>query len=257
MKPKKTLLITIIALLLIILNVSFVYAEEGNASVEIVPDVQSAKGGQTVTFKVYLNDIVSELGMGGLQGALNFSEEFDLDTIKVIGVNGCSVTYSKENKYFAILKDDITAVENLIKAKTEIMEVSVKVKEGATIGNKATMAIIPQDSEEGQPERLSVAEAYYDENGVIQTRPIETSPATASVTISKNGGTTIIPATTPSPKPSTKPTSSPLAVNSPKATTSPSKLPQTGISDNPVPVLFGALIVVLISYIAYRRYKEI
>ncbi len=249
MKPKKTLLITIIALLLIMLNVSFIYAEEGSASIEIVSDTQNAKVGQTVTFKVYLNNIVSELGMGGLQGALNFSEEFDLNTIKVTGVNGCSVTYTKENKYFALLKDDLTEEEDLIKAKTEIMEVSVKIKEDATIGSKATMAIIPKDTEEGEPAGLAVAEAYYDEEGVIQTRPIETSPATASVTVSKEGGTTIIPDTTPSKKP--------VTVNSPKATTPPSKLPQTGISDNPAPVLFGALVVVLISYVAYRRYKEI
>ncbi len=255
MKQKKTLLTAIIALLLIILNVNFVYADEGRASIEIIPDLQNAKGGQTVTFTVYLSDVVSELGMGGLQGALNFSSEFDIDTVEVNGLNGSTVTFNEDNNYFASLIDINSKkdIDKLIKNRTAIMEVSVKVKEGATIGNKATMAIIPQDSEEGQPERLFVAEAYYDESGNIQTRPITTSPATASVTVSEEGGTIVIPQTTPSPRPSSRPTSSPSVIN----TTPPSKLPQTGISDNPVPVLFGALVVVLISYVAYRRYKEV
>lgn len=252
MKQKKTLLMAIIALLLIILNANFVYADEGSASVEIVPDVQNAKEGQTVTFTVYLTDIVSELGMGGLQGALNFNEEFDVDTVAVKGLNGMSATYNKTNNYIVAYKDDLTSLDNLIKNRTAIMEISVKVKEGATIGNKATMAIIPQDSDEGQPDRLFVAEAYYGEDGAVETRPIETSPATASVAVSEEGGTIVIPQTTPSPRPSTRPTSP-----SANATTPPSRLPQTGISDNPVPVLFGALVVVLISYIAYRRYKEV
>lgn len=257
MKQKKTLLMTIIALVLIILNVNFVYADEGSASIEIVPNVQNAKEEQKVTFTVYLTDIVSELGMGGLQGALNFSEEFDMDTVEVKGLNGMSATYNKANNYVVAYTEDLTSLDSLIKDRTAIMEVSVKVKKGATIGSKATMAIIPQDSDEGQSNKLFVAEAYRGEDGIIETRPIETSPATASVTISEEGGTIIIPQTTPSAKPSTKPTSSPSAVNSPKVTTQPSKLPQTGISDNPIPVLFGALVIVLVSYVAYRRYKEV
>lgn len=256
MKQKKTLFMAIIALLLIIFNVNFVNAAEGSASIEIVPDVQNAKKEQTVTFTVYLTDIVSELGMGGLQGALKFNEEFDADTVTVKGLNGMSATYNKTNNYVVAYKDDLTSLDNLIKNRTAIMEVSVKVKEGATIGNKATMAIIPQDSGDGQADKLYVAEAYNGDDGVVETRPIGTSPATASVTVSEEGGIIVVPST-PSAKPSTKPSTKPTAVNSPKVTTPPSKLPQTGINDNPVPVLFGALVVVLISYIAYRRYKEV
>ena len=85
MKQKKTLLVAIITVLLIIFNVNFAYAAEGSASIEIVPNVQNAKEEETVTFTVYLKDIVSELGMGGLQGALNFSEEFDISTVEVKG----------------------------------------------------------------------------------------------------------------------------------------------------------------------------
>ena len=164
------------------------------------------------------------------------------------------VTYNKTNNYVTLYKDDLTTEDELIKNRTAIMEVSVKVKKGATAGSKATMAVVPQDSEEGQPAKLFVAEAYYREDE-IDTRPIETSPATASITVSENGGTIVIPQATPSAKPTA--TASPLTVNSPKATTQPNNLPQTGISDNPVPVLFGSLIVLLISYVAYRRYKDI
>ncbi len=254
MKQKKTLLVAIITVLLIIFNVNFAYAAEGSASIEIVPNVQNAKEEETVTFTVYLKDIVSELGMGGLQGALNFSEEFDISTVEVKGLNGMLVTYNKTNNYVTLYKDDLTTEDELIKNRTAIMEVSVKVKKGATAGSKATMAVVPQDSEEGQPAKLFVAEAYYREDE-IDTRPIETSPATASITVSENGGTIVIPQATPSAKPTA--TASPLTVNSPKATTQPNNLPQTGISDNPVPVLFGSLIVLLISYVAYRRYKDI
>lgn len=250
MKQKKTLLMAIIALLLIILNVNFVYAAEGEVSIDIKPDVTRAKKGQTVTFTVYLNVIRSEIGMDGLQGVLTFSDEFDKNTVEVKDVDGKKAQYVKSTGKFVVDRP-ITEEDDLIKQGTTavIMKVSVKIKEEATIGKEATMMI----SGEGENGKPLVAEAYRGTDH-LESRAVGTSPATASITVSEEGGTIVIPQTTPSPKPSTKPSST---VNSPKATTQPTKLPQTGISDNPLPILFGALAVVLISYVVYRRYKEI
>lgn len=239
MKSKRILLIVIMALLVIMCNVKFVYAD--SVSVTITPSKKEYAPGQTVELTVALTNIESEAGIFGLSGELDYStdifEKIEVDengtTDQITGLNGWGdITYSPETKQISTVRT------SALKSTQNILKITLKVKEGAALGKTSIM--------------LSGLEASDSVND------ISTTPATATVEIknaSDIGGTTIPVVTTPSPRP----TSSPSAVNSPKVTPSnlPSKLPQTGISDNPAPILFGALIVTLISYVVYRRYKEI
>ena len=101
-------------------------------------------------------------------------------------------------------------------------------------------------------------DSFFETNSLLVFKIVESSLKDKS----EIGGGEIIPIiTTPSPAATASPTttSSPITLVSPNTTASPStgKLPQTGIGDSPVPILFGALVLTLVSYIAYRRYKDI
>lgn len=239
MKSKRILLIALMALLVIISNINFVYAD--SVSVTVSPTSPEYAAGQTVVLTVSLTNIESDTGIFGLSGELDYStdifEEIKVDeygnTDQITALNGWGdLTYNSETKEFEVVRT------SPIKSTQNIMKISLKVKEGAALGRTTIM--------------LSNLEASDSVND------ISTTPATATVEIknaSDIGGTTIPVVTTPS----VKPTSSPITIGSSSTTPSnkPSKLPQTGISDNPAPILFGAFVVGLISFVAYRRYKDI
>lgn len=253
MKVKKILLITLIALAVIIGNVKFVYATD-SFSVKMNASSTSYARGDTVIITVTLSDINSTNGIYGLEGKLEYKtdifEEIVTDssrnTTQITSLNGWgSATFNSETKEFAIM--------TVLPAKStqNIMQIALKIKEDAPLGTASIML-----------KNLIGSNAGED---------IETSPATASITIKDEseiiGGEIPVITTTPSPEstPSTNVTTTPsssssqITVSSPKATQTPnaSTLPKTGIEDNPVPILFGALIICLGAYIAYRRYKDI
>lgn len=237
MKSKKILLVLFIALVVIISSANFVYADSVNVNAKA--STEDYAEGQTVIITVSLSDINSSKGIYGLEGKLDYKtdifEEIKSDedgvTEQITGLNDWGdITYNSETREFSIVKT------SPIKDTEDIMQISLKVKQGAPLGK----AIIMLDD-------------LVASNG---TDDIDTAPVTVTVNIkdkSEVGGGTILPITSPSPVT----TSSPISITLSTPTTSPDKLPQTGIGDNPTPVLLGTLIISLVSFIAYRRYKDI
>lgn len=258
MKCKKIFLVLLIAMTIIILNCNYVNAAE-SFNMNATSDKQNYSVGQTVEVTVNLSNIVSESGLYGISGTLQYDtnvfEEIQSDNAgnsdSLVGLNSWSVSYNKQDKMVAA----ITSVA--AKGEQSIFKILLKVKNGATLGKTTIMLndVIGASADNGDD--------------------ITTTPTSVSVNIQDGSSTQeippeIIPSPIPSPEPSPAspdilPSHIPQASSSPKViTTTPTSgqkpsgsLPQTGINDCIMPVLLGALIISLISYIAYRRYKDI
>lgn len=211
-------------------------------------DKQNYAEGQTVEITVALANIASEAGLYGLSGKLSYDTSI-FETITssstgvtedIVSLNGWgNVTYNSSTNQFSILTTSPT------KGAQSIMKIKLKVKEGATLG-KATIMLNDLQASNGADD-------------------ITTTAASVSVNIKDpsevDGGEipSIITTPTPTATPTQAPTKTPTQVptKAPTPTPSGSKLPQTGIEDNPTVVIIGALLISLGSYIAYRRYKDI
>lgn len=250
MKSKKILLVILVALMLIISNISFVYADSFN--VTLASDKQNYAAGQTVIIKVSLSDIDSSIGLYGLSGALDYDtnvfEPITSDgtgniTSTVSGItslnNWGNPTFNSSSNEFSLLTTSPT------KSNQSIMQIALKVKEGAQLGKTVIMLRELQAS-----------------NGADD---IDTSPVTLSINIKDpsevDSGDIPSIVTTPTPTSTATPKATATATTSPvvKTTATPSgtKLPQTGVQDYAIPVLLGALVISLIAYVAYRRYRDI
>lgn len=244
MKSKKFILIFFIALIVIISNIKFVYAD--SLSVEMKSNKQEYAANQTVRVIVSIKDIESQNGIYGLSGKLDYgtnvfekiASDENGNTNSITALNGWGdLTFNSESNEFHLVKTSPA------KTTQEIMQIDLKVKEGADLGTAVIM--------------LNNLEATNGEDDIT------TSPTTMSITIKNaseiDNGAIIPPiVTTPSPTvlPSTQPST--ITVSSPSATPiANGNLPQTGIGDSPAPILLGALAIVLGSFIAYRRYKDI
>ena len=124
------------------------------------------------------------------------------------------------------------------------MKIKLKVKKGAPLG-KATVMLSNLEASNGDED-------------------ITTTPASISVNIkdpSEIGGEIPPAGETPapeSPSPSPKPIVTPSSsAQLPQGGSNNGKLPQTGLTDYAAPVIIGALVISLIAFIAYRRYKDI
>ncbi len=239
MKIKRILLIVLMAIMIIIFNANFVYAD--SFSVDMATDKQNYAEGQTVEITVSISNIVSTTGLYGLSGKLTYST--DIFEPIVSNSNGVTESMSSVNGWGSPTYNSSTHEFSIVTASSamssqSIMKIKLKVKEGATLG-KATIMLSDLQASNGAED-------------------INTTAASVSVNIkNEEEEPSDIPqiVTTPSPEPSPVPSPKPSPVSIP--TPSGSKLPQTGIQDYAVPVLLGALIICLISYIAYRRYKDI
>lgn len=248
-KQKKLLVLTLLmAIILVVSGINSVYAAE-SFNVNVSAEKQNYAYEQTVELTVKLSDIVSDSGLYGLAGKISYSTDVfeaivsdsDGNTESITGLNGWSVSFNAQDNIFSAM------TTSPAKAEKDIFKITLKVKNGATLGKTTIML-----------SDLAGATLNSDED-------IPTTPASVSVNIKE--ATEEIPPITPSPEPSPEPSSTPSTEPSKtpsskptiKATATPSgnKLPQTGLKDYAVPVLIGALVISLIAYIAYRRYKNI
>ena len=212
-------------------------------SVSLTSDRENYAPGQTVEVTVGLENIVSASGLYGLKGVLNYSEDVfepitstsDGATENLTLLNGWnSLVYNSANKTFEA--HTISPTTN----SKKVMKILLKVKEGAPLG-KTTIMLSNLQSGNGEEE-------------------IYAGQATLSINIANIGD---IPLSTASPttKPTSLPTTKPTTLQTQAPTRIPtdsgdSSLPKTGIEDHITPLLFGALLISLISYIAYIRYRE-
>lgn len=250
MKSKKVLLILLIAVMIIASSMNFVYAD--SYSVTMQADKGNYAEGQTVEITVALSNIDSNTGLYGLNGKLTY----DTDVFEPITSNAAtgatdditalsgwgSVTYNGADGVFSIVTTSpvSTGTQN-------IMTIKLTVKEGAPLGKATVM--------------LSDLEASNGDDDITST------PVSISVNIadpSEIGGGEIPPVGEPSPSPVPEsPSPSPKPIVTPSASTNlpgtgpDGKLPQTGLTDYAAPVIIGALVISLIAFIAYRRYKDI
>lgn len=235
MKTKKILVICLL-IIAVLSKISCVYAAD-SYSVTISTDKQIYSEGQTVIVKVRLSNINSSNGIYGVTGTLDYKtdvfEEIISDdngyTSSITGLNGWgNMSYNSNDKSFQITST-IPA-----KSSQEIMQIALKVKEGAPTGRTVIMLSDLNASNNNDDITTTASPVYVTiqekQDDVIQNIQIQTSP-------------------TPQPSPS------PVVIASPTPTNN--KLPQTGIDDTIVPLLFGTLIISLVSYVAYRRYKGI
>lgn len=270
MKSKKVLLILLVAVMLIASNMNFVYAD--SFSVTMTSDKQNYAPGQIVKVTVALTNINSSKGIYALSGKLVYDEKVfepitsndsGVITSKADGVNKDlraadpdewgSVTYNSTNNEF---KGDfaITTTSPVSSGTVDLIIIQLKVKEGAPLG-KATIQInAPLDKDGNKQEGIAST------NGEVD---LFTTPVSIGVNImnpSEIGGEEIPPVgetPSPVPSPSAAPQSpSPKPIVTPSASTG-GKLPQTGLSNWIVPVIGGAVIISLVAFVAYRRYKDI
>lgn len=246
MKSKKVLLILLIAVMIIASSMNFVYAD--SYSVTMQADKGNYAEGQTVEITVALSNIDSNTGLYGLNGKLTY----DTDVFEPITSNAAtgatdditalsgwgSVTYNGADGVFSIVTTSpvSTGTQN-------IMTIKLTVKEGAPLG-KATVMLSDLEASNGDdditstPVSISVNIADPSEIGGGEIPPVETTPS---------------PLPSPSPAPQSP---SPKPIVTPSASTG-GKLPQTGLSNWIVPVIGGAVIISLVAFVAYRRYKDI
>lgn len=254
MKSKKILLMILMIVTIIMTTVKPAYASD--CSVDLSTDKQNYAVGQTVILTVTLSDIDSVSGIYGLQGKLTYDtdvfEKIDIHltddendmlngtSTSINGLNGWGTpTYNPDS-------GDITVmILGNVKTTTDIMQIELKVKEDAPLG-KATIMLTDIVVTDGSD--------------------IETTPATASVNITEaSEGEIPSISTTPSSEPSPSPTPSVTVTvtATPTATTtiittptSESSLPQTGIKGIAIPVIIGAVVISIVAFIAYRKYRE-
>lgn len=247
MKSKKILLIIFMAVMLIASSVNFVYAD--SYSVTMGTDKTNYAEEQVVEITVSLSNVNSNAGLYGLNGKL----DYDTDVFEQISSNATtgateditalngwgSVTYNGSDGVFSIV-----TTSPLTTGTQQIMKIKLKVKKGAPLG-KATVMLSNLEASNGDDD-------------------ITTTPASISVNIkdpSEIGGEIPPAGETPSPapeSPSPKPIVTPSAgTKLPGTGPDNEKLPQTGLTDYAAPVIIGALVISLIAFIAYRRYKDI
>lgn len=255
MKSKKILLIIFMAVMLIACSVNFVYAD--SYSVTMGTDKTNYAEEQVVEITVSLSNVNSNAGLYGLNGKL----DYDTDVFEQISSNATtgateditalngwgSVTYNGADGVFSTV-----TTSPLTTGTQQIMKIKLKVKKGAPLG-KATVMLSNLEASNGDDD-------------------ITTTPASISVNIkdpSEIGGEIPPAGETPDPEPTEEPTTTPSpATSKPISTPSSSaqlpqggsnngKLPQTGLTDYAAPVIIGALVISLIAFIAYRRYKDI
>lgn len=249
MKSKKILLIIFMAVMLIASSMNFVYAD--SYSVTMGTDKTNYAEEQVVEITVSLSNVNSNAGLYGLNGKL----DYDTDVFEQISSNATtgateditalngwgSVTYNGADGVFSTV-----TTSPLTTGTQQIMKIKLKVKKGAPLG-KATVMLSNLEASNGDDD-------------------ITTTPASISVNIkdpSEIGGEIPPAGETPSPapespSPSPKPIVTPSAsTNLPNGGSNNGKLPQTGLTDYAAPVIIGALVISLIAFIAYRRYKDI
>ncbi len=247
MKSKKILLIVFMALMLIASSMNFVYAD--SYSVTMGTDKTNYAEEQVVEITVSLSNVNSNAGLYGLNGKLDYdtdvfeqisSNETTGATEDITALNGWgSVTYNGADGVFSTV-----TTSPLTTGTQQIMKIKLKVKKGAPLG-KATVMLSNLEASNGDED-------------------ITTTPASISVNIKDPSeiGEEIPPAgetpapesPSPSPKPIVTPSSS---AQLPQGGSNNGKLPQTGLTDYAAPVIIGALVISLIAFIAYRRYKDI
>lgn len=239
MNSKKVVLIVLMILAIVMSITNFVYADSCDITISTNKKTNYAKG-EKVVLTVLLDDISSENGICQLEGILEYDEEIfekinvddEGNTDQITSLDDWKdVTFDSETNKFT-LRTTAPAKE-----AQKIMKISLKLKENV----EADSSIIMLNN--------LVASNGQDD--------IKISTATTTIKIGEPEEDDTIPSitTTPTPKtsPSAKTTSTPKATQTPSSDT----MPQTGIKDNVAPIIFGALIVSLVTYIAYRRYKEI
>ncbi len=240
MNSKKVLLVILMIFAMVMSITNFVYADSCEVAVSMNKKTNYAKG-ETVELTISLNNIDSENGIYELKGNLEYDEDIfekiktddEGNTNQITSLNGWEdVTFNSETNEFALRTTTPT------KSTQDIMKISLKLKEN-----------VEEDSSIIMLNNLVASNGQDD---------IKTSTAATTVKIGDSDDDTTIPSITTTPTPKTSPSAKP-ATTTPKATQTPasSSIPQTGIEDNVTPIIFGALIVALVSYIAYRRYKEI
>ena len=275
MKSKKILLIIFMAVMLIASSMNFVYAD--SFSVTMTSDKQNYAPGQIVKITVSLTDINATPGLYALNGNLVYDEDVfepiisnnsGVVTSKADGVNKDlravdpdewgSVTYNTTEPNF---KGDfaINTASPVSSGRADVMIIQLKVKEGAKLGATTIQIAAPRDSDgNAQP---GIASSNNDVD-------LFTTPAAIGVNIKEQSEGEIPPAgETPNPEPTKEPTPTPAtskpivtpsaSTNLPNGGSNNGKLPQTGLTDYAAPVIIGALVISLIAFIAYRRYKDI
>lgn len=240
MRKTKVLIVILIALAIIISGTKYVLADSYDVS--LAASAPKVAAGQTAIVTVSLTDIDSSNGIYGLEGKLDYDTEL-FEEIKSDGAGKTDkitsdwgdVTYNSETKEFSV------STTSPAKTTQAIMQIKFTVKEGAKLGNAVIM--------------------LSDLKATNNSDELDASPVTVSLAIvNANEATGTIPQITTTPSPAVTPTSIIPGVQTsatPTATPNASNLPQTGIEDSPMPIVFGVLIIALISYIAYRKYRDI
>lgn len=253
MKSKKILLILLIAVMLIASNMNFVYADN-TFRVNMATDKQNYAAGQYVEVTVSVSD-PNSTGIYGVRGLLTYDQDvFEKIPTKTTGIglvisddiislNGWgTVVYNNNEGLFAI--DAPTTIEP--GGTQSIMKIRLKVKEGAKLGKADIM--------------LSELTGTTMDASIGDLADATAMPTQISVNImdaSEIGGGEIPPVGEPTPSPvPASPSPSPKPIVTPSASTS-GKLPQTGLSNWIVPVIGGAVIISLVAFVAYARYKDI
>lgn len=245
MKAKKLIFVMMLAVAMIITSMSSVHA--ASCGVNMSPDKTNLAEGYEVTITVSLSNIdAGEAGIYGLKGSLEYStnvfEKLTSDsngiTTSMVALNGWGTpTFNSADNTFTILTTNPVKSGN-----PDIMQIKLKVKSGATLGRSIVMLnnLVASDGTndiESTPVSISfnITEATGEDNNTV-TPIIPSLNTNANTNANTNKNTNIITTNTGAAS---------------------GKTPQTGITDYAVPVIFGALVISVISYVAYIRYKDV
>lgn len=250
MRVKKFLLIILLSITIIMSSITIAYAD--SLTVGIKTDAVKYKRGDTVTATVSISNIDSSNGIYGLSGKLVYDTEYfepiaadaNGNTTSIVPASNSgwsNVTFNSTTNEFSIL------TTSPAKTSLAIMIISLKVKSDSKLGETSIML-------------NELVASNGDED-------IDTSTAAVKVTIEEGSSTPIVdpsaePSIQPIIEPSKDPTQAPVSTKptenaTKKPTTTNGKLPQTGVDDYIIPVVVGAVMISVGTFIVYIRYKNV
>lgn len=244
MKTRKLIFVMILAIVMLITSTSSVHA--ASPSINMSPDKTNLAEGYEVTITVSITADSNPI-YGG-DGIIDYSTDVfekitsteDGISTSVVGLNGWVATYNDANNKFLL-----TSIQPIRSSSLEVMQIKLKVKSGAKLGTSIVKLINSEVSgyETGSLVNLSDTSVSFN--------------ITTSGSGSEGNVTPIIPSLNTNTNPSTNTNTNKntnIITNTGAAN---GTVPQTGISDYAVPVIFGALVISVISYVAYIRYKDV
>ena len=256
-KAKVAITVVMVMIMLMVMTKIVKAAENFSCTVTMTSSSEKVKGGDTISINVLIDQIILSDGSTGVftfDGDLEYDKDiFEVVTRSNIETEGDRTPqFNSSKQHVSILggsEEDAISVNG-----TKMFSIQMKVKENAkfdTTEIKFNDIILSDNNQDYSIDSAKVV--------ISLDKAEETEPPTTPPTIPPTEPPTTPPTKQPVKTPTEPPTTPPTTVPTTKPTTNPtSKLPQTGIENTGIIVIFSAsLIGCGILFYKYKKYNNI